>query len=265
VQNDEGFTVFAGGNRELQPETGHSFGAGLIYAPIWAKGLSASVDYFRVDLDGYISQAYPFEVLFECAERGTKSLCEAIRRSPDGQVSQLTTFNENLGGLEVRGVDLAIDWSTMTRLGDVSSSLLATYLDRWDVQGFPGGDVYSYAGSFDGGARPRWRASGNIDWRSGPWVASYAVEYIGSYSERVEPWEPFGIFFDPFYRRVDPVLYHDIEAGLTFDSGVTVRAAITNVTNEDPPYLNIPPANTDVSTYRLLGRSYFLELRYQVE
>jgi outer membrane receptor protein involved in Fe transport len=53
--------------------------------------------------------------------------------------------------------------------------------------------------------------------------------------------------------------------GFKFDSGVTMRAAITNVTDEDPPYLNIGPANTDVATYRLLGRSYFLELRYQVE
>ena len=115
------------------------------------------------------------------------------------------------------------------------------------------------------GARPRWRASGHLDWHSGPWMASYAAEYIGSYSERVEPWPPFGIEFEPFDRRVDPVLYHDIEAGFKFDSGVTVRAAITNVTDEDPPYLNIAPANTDVATYRLLGRSYFLELRYQVE
>ena len=96
-------------------------------------------------------------------------------------------------------------------------------------------------------------------------MASYAAEYIGSYSERVEPWPSFGIEFEPFDRRVDPVLYHDIEAGFRFDSGVTVRAAITNVTDEDPPYLNIAPANTDVATYRLLGRSYFLELRYQVE
>jgi outer membrane receptor protein involved in Fe transport len=153
----------------------------------------------------------------------------------------------------------------MTRIGEVNSRLLATYLDRWDVQLFPGGEVASYAGNFDAGARPRWRASGHIDWHAGPWIASYAAECIGSYSERVDPWQSFGIDFEPFYRRVHPILYHDIQAGFKFDSGVTVRAAITNVTDEDPPYLNIAPANTDVSTYRLLGRRYFLELRYQVE
>ena len=203
-------------------------------------------------------------MLFECAEHGS-SLCEAITRLPDGRVSQLAATYHNFGESEVRAFDFAINWSAMTRIGEVSSRLLATYLDRWDKQPFPGGEVHSYAGNFDAaGARPRWRASGHIDWHSGPWMASYAAEYIGSYAERVEPWPLFGIEFEPFDRRVDPVLYHDIETGFKFDSGVTVRAAITNVTDEDPPYLNIAPANTDAATYRLLGRSYFLELRYEV-
>ena len=30
---------------------------------------------------------------------------------------------------------------------------------------------------------PRWRALGNVDWRSGPLVGSYAAQYIGSYTE----------------------------------------------------------------------------------
>lgn len=145
----------------------------------------------------------------------------------------------------------------------MSSSALATYLDRWDVQPF--GEVYSYAGNFDAGARPRWRASGHLDWHFGPWMASYAIEYIGSYSETVSDWQTFNIAFDPFLRRVDPLLYHDLEAGFEFGSGVSVRAAITNVTDEDPPYLNVAPANTDAATYRLLGRTYFLELGYLFE
>ena len=201
--------------------------------------------------------------MFECAERGS-SICEAITRLPDGYVTQVATHYRNVGKLDVRGFDFALNWSATTRIGGLDSSLLATYLDRWDRQPFPDGEVHSYAGNFDAGARPRWRASGHIDWRSGPWLASYAAEYIGSYTERVQSWALFHEF-EPFDRRVDPVLYHDIETGFKFDSGVTVRAAVTNVTDEDPPYLNIAPANTDAATYRLLGRSYFLELRYQVE
>ena len=266
VQGDEVFTVPYGGNPELEPETGHSFGAGLIYTPAWAKGLSASIDYFQVELTDYITQAYPYEVLSECAERGTSEMCDDIRRFPDGRISQVSTFTENFGGLEVRGVDLAIEWPLATRLGEFNSRLLATYLDRWNVQPFPGGAEYSYAGNFKAGARPRWRALGLLDWRYGPWMASYTAEYIGSYTEHVHALpDNFGFPFDPFNRQVEAVLYHDIDVGFEFDPGVTVRAAITNITDEDPPYVNIPPANTDVATYRMLGRSYFLELRYQVQ
>ena len=265
VQDGWGAMEVIGGNPELEPETGHTLGAGLVYTPLWAEGLSASVDYFQANRSNHISVSYAEEIMFECAERGAGSMCDAITRHPDGHVIQVENYYRNFGETEVRAYDFAINWSAVTRIGELGSSLLATYLDRWDKQPYPGGWTYSYAGKFNAGARPRWRASGHLDWHSGPWMASYAAEYIGSYSELVEPWPSFDIEFEPFYRRVDPVLYHDLEAGYRFDSGVTVRAAITNFTDEDPPYLNVAPANTDVATYRLLGRSYFLELRYQVQ
>jgi outer membrane receptor protein involved in Fe transport len=264
AQGDWGLVWVSGGNPALGPETGHNLGAGLTYTPAWARGLSASVDYFQLNLSNQISVAFPDDVLLQCAEHGSR-LCDAITRLPDGRVAQLAATYQNFEESEVRAFDFAINWSAPTSIGEVSSRLLATYLDRWDRQRFPGGEVYSYAGRFDDGARPRWRASGHIDWRSGPWMASYAAEYIGNYWERVEPYSFFTMEFEPFDRRVDPVLYHDIEAGYRFDSGVTVRAAITNATDEDPPYLNVTPANTDVATYRLLGRSYLLELRYQIK
>jgi outer membrane receptor protein involved in Fe transport len=262
VQDGWGLMADYGGNPELEPETGHTLGAGLIYTPAWAQGLSASVDYFQANLSGLISFATPDQILFECAERGR--LCEATGRTADGNVTHLLT-GHNFGELEVRAVDIAVNWSAMTRIGALNSRLLASYLDRWDRQLLSDGEVQAYAGNFDAGARPRWRASGHLDWHSGPWMASYAAEYIGSYSERVEPWPIRGIEFEPFDRRVDPVVYHDIEAGFEFGPGVTLRAAITNATDEDPPYLNIAPGNTDVATYRLLGRSYFLDLRYRFE
>jgi iron complex outermembrane receptor protein len=202
--------------------------------------------------------------MFECAEHGG-SPCEAITRLPEGYVTQLATHNRNSGELDVRGFDFALNWSATTPIGELDSSLLATYLDRWDRKPFPDGEVHSYAGNFNAGPRPRWRASGHIDWHSGPWLASYAAEYIGSYAERVQSWALFHDEFEPFDRRVDPVLYHDIDAGFKFDAGMSVRAVINNVTDEDPPYLNIAPANTDAPTYRLLGRSYFLELSYEIE
>ena len=50
VQDGWGAIAVYGGNPELEPETGHTLGAGLVYTPVWANGLSASVDYFQANL-----------------------------------------------------------------------------------------------------------------------------------------------------------------------------------------------------------------------
>jgi outer membrane receptor protein involved in Fe transport len=247
-------------NPRLEPETGYTLGAGLIYTPVWAKGLSASVDYFQENHTNYITSAHPLDILSVCADFGS-SLCEAITRLPDGRVSHVAATYDNFGESEVRAFDFAINWSAMTQIGEVKSRLLATYLDRWDRQLFPGDEVYhTRANSMR--ARPRWRASGTST-ALRAWIALRRRIYRQLLNRRTLGAVPAE--FEPFDRRVDPVLYHDIEAWFKFDSGIALRAVISNGTDEDPPYLNIAPANTDVATYRLLGRSYFLELRYQVE
>ena len=38
-------------------------------------------------------------------------------------------------------------------------------------------------------------------------------------------------------RKVESAVFHDIEAGYEFGIGLSLRAAITNVTDEDPPFV----------------------------
>jgi len=262
VQGEEEFEVLAGGNPDLEPETGHSLGVGLLYAPRWADGLSIGVDYYRTEIGNLISQLFVDQALFECAEHGLPEVCDDIERFPDGRVRRVSTFNENFaGGYETSGVDVTLDWSGTTPMGELGLSVLATYLERWDEQALEGGSVFHYAGTFSVGAMPRWRGLGTADWQSGRWYAGYTAEYIGSYTQLVER-TPFGMPFEPYTRRLEPVLYHDVEVAYTFDNGFALRAGVTNVTDEDPPFVNRSPANTDPGTYRLLGRSYFLELRF---
>ena len=134
--------------RSSSRRPGTRFGAGLTYTPVWAKGLSASVDYFQLNHSNQISVASPDDVLFECAEHGSSP----AKRSPAFRTAGSRSWRlptDNFGESEVRAFDFAINWSAMTRIGEVNSRLLATYLDRWDKQPFPGGEVHSYAGNFD--------------------------------------------------------------------------------------------------------------------
>ena len=268
VQSEAEFLVTAGGNPDLQPETGHTFGAGVTYRPAAVEGVSVSIDYSRVVIREFINQAFPEQVLLGCANYGNRKWCDAIDRLPDGSISRVYTLDGNFGYHENRAFDVAIDWHGATRLGEVTAAVQATYLDRWDDQYFPDEPVSHWAGKAGVGALPRWQALGSIDWSHGRWLASYAAEYIGSYTERVEPAVRlvFAPLFAPHSRRIDAVLYHDVEAGFEFDAGFALRAVISNVLDEDPPYVNGGSiANTDEATYRLLGRSFFVEIRYRLQ
>ena len=263
VQGTDQFGVISGGNPALKPESGGSFGFGLVFTPGWARGLTASADAYDIKLTDVVGTQDVEGVLSDCAAQGSHTSCGAIRRNPDGSVSLVSTVNQNLGHREVAGIDLAVDWHAPTATGDFSARILATWLDRWDERPVPGGELFRQAGRFDGGALPRWRASGYLDWRHGPWLASYAAEYVGSMSEKVEEFPPLRIFFTSYRRQIASALFHDLTGEYDFPSGLTLRAAITNLTDESPPFVNTGlPENTDPGTYRLLGRTYFLEARY---
>ncbi|HEY0685748.1 MAG TPA: TonB-dependent receptor [Steroidobacter sp.] len=267
VQADENFGVVREGNPDLQPETGHSLGAGIVYTPTWAPGLSASVDFFNIELSGFIGRPDVDTVLFECAERGSPEVCAAIRRFPDGRPALVSTVGRNVGRVEASGIDAAVNLDAMTRFGNIDIGLVATYLEQWDEQPFPDGEIFQRAGQIRlidlPSALPRWRSWGHVDWR-GAWHAGYAVEYVGSFSEPVIGNLPiFGIVFDPYMREVDSALFHDLEGGYDFRGGLSLRTAITNVTDEDSPFVdNELNANTDAGAYPLLGRTYFVELRF---
>jgi len=263
-QQDELIGTFEGGNVDLAPETGRSIVAGVTWLPAWAAGISASVDLFDIELNDFIGHAKLGDVLLQCAERGAPEVCDTISRFPDGSVSRVSLEARNFGRVETRGADLAVDLRSATRLGDLSAGLLATYLAQWDEQPFPGGGTLHRAGHLRFGnlprALPRWRAWGHIDWTHGPWMASYAAEYIGSFTECGDGGNRL---LDTDCRPVEAIVFHDIEGGYRLPSGLALRAAITNVTDESPPFVNSGvDANTDVATYRLLGRTYVLGLRY---
>jgi outer membrane receptor protein involved in Fe transport len=62
--------------------------------------------------------------------------------------------------------------------------------------------------------------------------------------------------------------YFDLFASYDFDAGaldgLTLRAGVENLTDEDPPLLPSPvQANTDPSQYDVLGRRFYMNLTYR--
>jgi outer membrane receptor protein involved in Fe transport len=68
-----------------------------------------------------------------------------------------------------------------------------------------------------------------------------------------------------YCRSVEGAFYHDVEAALAIRTSLTLRLGVTNLTDRQPPFLAYgTDANTDTSIYRLLGRTLFAGVRYQL-
>ncbi len=257
VQDDSEFPVISGGNPALQPETGATLGAGAIYTPDWARGWSASLDWYDIELSGVIGSEDAQSLLFQCAQYGTAESCASVHRLPDGRVQVVAAVNRNFAHRSVRGVDLAVDGSWRTQAGELSVSLLATYLDRWDERPFDGAQTLEQAGRIDAGALPRWRGSLHLDWHRDRWRLGYGAQYVGSMSEEVDDFPPLGIVFAPYRRQIPSMIVHSLELHYRWRRGLTFNAAIINIADQDPPFVNLGfPENTDPGTYPLLGREF---------
>ena len=258
-----GIATVGGGNPQLGPERGASFDVGADIHWDGTLAVRASVDFFRTAMKGFISRSAQSTLLEECVDENLVAACSHIDRNADGTIEQITATAQNFGRVMVRGLDYSVSVSGNTRVGRLQVGLLSTYLARRDKQPFEGSAVLNDAGRFDVDqlqAYPHWRGVGHVDWERGPWQLSYALQYIGSLIEDVS--------LDPgTYRHAIPaVIYHDIDCAYELGGHTRVRFGVGNLTGKDPPFISQnAAANTDAATYRLLGRTFFAEVRFRLQ
>ena len=254
--NNDIYLISAGGNPALEPEQGHSFNVGVEWEPVRERW-NLRADYFQTRLDDFISAREPELILGECVNQGAAVACDNIERFEDGSLDSIDTRKSNFGRVTVAGIDLAAQLHVPVRGGDVGARLIATHLLEHDSQIFEGGTTISNAGRANGGMLlPRWRALGGVDWTHGALSLGYTLQFIGSVDAC-----SLALDDSPYCASTGSVLYHDVEFAYRWrDLGL--RAGVSNLSDEDPPFLNEGAANTDPATYRLLGRTWFMQLEF---
>jgi len=81
------------------------------------------------------------------------------------------------------------------------------------------------------------------------------VQWIGAIEETG------GEVFPGTVNRVGHTLYHDTYVGHEWPSRSALMLGVDNLFDDQPPLLvNADEGNTDVSTYRLLGTTFWLRL-----
>jgi outer membrane receptor protein involved in Fe transport len=266
--NDDGIIQLRsriGGNPDLDPEDGESFTFGIGWAPDALPGFSIILDYWDFEVEDAISNVTAATVLNQCIRSGTASFCDDINRGPTGRPDTILTLTDNLGTLTARGVDLELNYAHGTGFGDFTHRLLLSRLTERTQQEFPGAEVNELAGFFDNtivgdSSFPEMRAIYTADWSLGNWGASARIEHVGSMVDDND--HPLGLWLkgeEPL--PVESVMYLDLTGRYYFATGTSVDIGITNVTDEEPPFINSGfNTNIDESVHRPMGTGYFVRL-----
>ena len=270
IQTDTQVLAQVGGNPNLIPEEGETFSAGVVWTPQFGDhGLTITVDYWQVDLTEGINSLGVQFTLDECYLELNQQACALITRNPDYSVGQIIDAQLNVSDEGAAGIDTEVRWDYSSNVGQWQAAFLWSHLLERTVTQFAGAEEADLVGEYENQSFVSDKANVSLQWMWNDLSIGYLGEYISS-QEAEAPWlhdccEWAG--GPEYFQKIDAVMYHDIVASYTFDtwgSSTVVSGGVTNLTDEEPPYINKGfNGNTDPSTYRLFGRGYYLRLAWK--
>jgi len=259
-----------GGNPDLTAERSSSVTVGMDFE-LWQgsgadAGLTASVDWYRIELDNAIGRWETDTVIRRCFDPAYNpgyepgnAYCSYFERSAfDGTIFSYE-IDRNAGGIEVTGVDLRIAWRGTLGPGRSGLDAYVGYLDDWLLREPHGGTVQragTLGGRTFGGALPRWKALLTADYAWRDWRVAATLMHVDGMRDAEYP-----------AFTVSSASYLDLAAAWALRGAMaeeaTLEIGVDNVTDVEPPlFPSYQQANTDPSRYDVLGRRYWVALRY---
>ncbi len=257
-------------NPNLKPETGHVWTVGFVFQVPGVQNLALTVDGWSYDIQNLITQLDPNYSSNECIATGAAEFCNLIHRyqtgANQGQVEVFEQPTVNLGEVKTDGIDADLKYSVgSTPVGSFRFNLDSTYLHKYESIPVAGAAPIEIAGTFDRqfGNYARWRATAQFGWSLADFDSMLQLRYIDSL-----------IAHDPYTQSaarlgaaepdlsIPHVYYLDLTVGYTIAATKTkLQVGMQNLTNRQPPFIPqniVTNADTDVSTYDLLGRRFFI-------
>jgi iron complex outermembrane receptor protein len=245
----------------LEPEESQTWTVGGVWEPKFAEGLSVSLDWWNIEVDGWIGTIPYNTLMWICANAADQDNTEACgffdngRTHDDGWVSNATGPYGNLGKVTTDGFDfnvaydVGVDWFGGSTLGvDIG----ATYLSKYETE-FPITGTADRAGRIESGyVFPEWKANTSLSLSTDKWTASWATRYFSS--------------MDDYYRAAnltddavaESILYNDLFFNYYYNDALSVTMGIDNVMDEDPPMFHSAfNAETEPGYYDVIGRRFF--------
>jgi iron complex outermembrane receptor protein len=250
-----------GGNENLKAESSRSWTIGTVIQPrSLVPGLSLTADWFDIDIKDAIRAIPGSTKLAVCYASANLAhpFCGDFTRSPlTGEVTYLSAQPINTGREQMNGLDLGLVYDRAVGKVALSVDLNLTYLNKYVVLPFPGGDPIPFDGFIGGGngGYPKWRGYGVVTARKDRFNATWSTQWIGKATD-------FNAAAGEIGFRTPNLFYHNAQLAFEIDARTRFQLGVDNLFDRKAPYIqSFTDANTDTMTYDLLGRRFYVGFR----
>jgi len=268
---DVHFVSVREGNRDLEPETSKSWGAGVV----WANDtLRVSLDYFNVKLEdqvvnlridnllqdeadcriGETSAGSPVDIDSPTCQQAIARVQRYADDDPiaPGEIFRVHVNPINIANESTDGLDFAFRWNVP--IGDSSLTFNGsyTYVMDHDAQQYAGDPVIDQFDVDSGVVIPRDIATLSATFDRGPFSATLFSKFLGELQNYDEE------------ALIDSSILLNASASYEFGDALVARVTIDNLTDEDPvrdPTHNGYPYY-DAEWFDSVGRSVYLTVEY---
>jgi outer membrane receptor protein involved in Fe transport len=269
--------ALVGGNSDLHEETADTYSVGFVWTPVLDsplfQRLSLSADYYSIDIKdaiGTISAEDALQNCYSASANPTASTsnyyCSLFTRSAaTGEVSSMSLVNLNLSEYRTKGVDFQVDWAfglgavgLDDKYGSLRVNVIGSWLDSFQIQSLPGEDFVELKGTIGNDqvsntavAHPEWKLSTSLTYTLGAVDLGVGWRHIDGMQDYADE--------DSATPNID---YFDLSGAWRVNDSYEIRGGVTNVTDKAPPYFSsYVQANTDPSTYDVLGRRFYVGVK----
>ncbi len=243
----QGITL-SGGNKALEPETAKTYTFGIDYEPI--DNARFNLTYFHIDYEKQIT-SYLSDLTILNREDQFAGTGIIVRNPDPAFVAEMVATHpirgvlpnpvtlyvdgrtNNLGTTIASGFDFQASYTVDAGAAGVFGfGLNSTYFDKYDVAITPAADEVPQLNTIYNPLK--FKARANTTWARGGFLGAVFVNYLGSYENNLT---------SPV-QDVDSQVTVDLNASYTFESdgfwdGFKVGLDVTNLFDEDPPFVNI--------------------------
>ena len=186
--------------------------------------------------------------------------CSWFSRDPEtGVIVDAYEINRNIASNEVSGIDLQLDWRMDAGPGEVGVTWLVAWMDDVLYQADPRDKAVQLVNTTCCPTLPEWKWNLDTRYTIGGLTTSVVWMYLGKVHQFWE--QDFDV---PSTSYFDLTFAYEFDAG--YLDGLTLRAGVTNVLDEQPPiFPYAPEANTDPSAFDVIGRRYWVSLNYAIK